>query len=40
MVCSGNVRITQLSGCHGDSGRPFVCKIGGRWELHGAVING
>merc|ERR1719495_924978 len=25
------------SGCHGDSGGPFVCKIGGRWELHGAV---
>ena len=39
-VCSGDGGITRLSGCHGDSGGPFVCKIGGRWELHGAVSHG
>ena len=40
MVCSGNGGRTRLSGCHGDSGGPFVCRIGGRWELHGAVSHG
>ena len=40
MICSGNGGITRLSGCHGDSGGPFVCRIGGRWELHGAVSHG
>merc|ERR1712002_1409001 len=28
---------TKLSGCHGDSGGPYVCKIGTNWELHGAL---
>ena len=40
MICSGHGGSTRVSGCHGDSGGPFVCKIGGRWELHGAVSHG
>ena len=40
MVCSGDGGESRRSGCHGDSGGPFVCKIGGRWELHGAVSHG
>ena len=40
MVCSGDGGNTRKSGCHGDSGGPFVCQIGGRWELHGAVSHG
>jgi len=40
MVCSGDGGTSRKSGCHGDSGGPFVCKIGGRWELHGAVSHG
>ena len=38
MICAG--RGPKISGCHGDSGGPFVCRIGGRWELHGAVSHG
>jgi len=37
MICGGDGGDTTLSGCHGDSGGPFVCKVDGRWELHGAV---
>jgi len=37
MVCSGDGGVSSKSGCHGDSGGPFVCKINGVWELHGAV---
>jgi len=40
MVCSGDGGESRRSGCHGDSGGPFVCKIGERWELHGAVSHG
>ena len=40
MVCSGDGGNTRKSGCHGDSGGPFVCQINGRWELHGAVSHG
>merc|ERR1712212_579967 len=40
MVCSGDGGSSRKSGCHGDSGGPFVCNIGGRWELHGAVSHG
>ena len=40
MVCSGDGGVSRKSGCHGDSGGPFVCNIGGRWELHGAVSHG
>ena len=37
MICGGDGGATKLSGCHGDSGGPFVCNVKGRWELHGAV---
>ncbi len=39
MVCAGHGGTTRVSGCHGDSGGPFVCQTGanGRWVLHGAV---
>jgi len=40
MVCSGDGGSSRRSGCHGDSGGPFVCQINGRWELHGAVSHG
>ena len=40
MICSGDGGETRKSGCHGDSGGPFVCHLNGRWELHGAVSHG
>jgi len=40
MICGGDGGTTSRSGCHGDSGGPFVCKVGGVWELHGAVSHG
>jgi len=40
MVCAGSGGSSRTSGCHGDSGGPFVCKVGGKWELHGAVSYG
>jgi len=40
MVCSGDGGSSRRSGCHGDSGGPFVCQLNGRWELHGAVSHG
>ena len=40
MVCAGFGPGNVRGGCHGDSGGPFVCNIGGRWELHGAVSHG
>ncbi len=38
MLCAG-VENTILSGCHGDSGGPYVClnADGKRYTLHGAV---
>lgn len=37
MLCAG-VSGTNLSGCHGDSGSPYVCQTaGGNWVLQGAV---
>jgi len=36
MICGARPG-TRTSGCHGDSGGPYVCKIGNNWELHGAV---
>ena len=36
MICAGNGPI--LSGCHGDSGGPYVCpNSAGRYVLQGAV---
>ena len=37
MICGGDGGKSIRSGCHGDSGGPFVCKVNGKWELHGAV---
>lgn len=37
MVCAGYGGNSVVSGCHGDSGGPFVCKESGRWVLRGAV---
>ena len=37
MICAGNGPGTIQSGCHGDSGGPFVCKKNGVWYLQGAV---
>jgi secreted trypsin-like serine protease len=37
MVCGGKSN-TLISGCHGDSGGPYVCKnSAGRWVLQGDV---
>jgi len=40
MICGGDGGSTRRSGCHGDSGGPYVCKVNGVWELHGAVSHG
>jgi len=40
MICGGDGGRSRRGGCHGDSGGPFVCNVGGRWELHGAVSHG
>jgi len=37
MVCAGYGGNAVISGCHGDSGGPFVCQESGRWVLRGAV---
>lgn len=37
MLCAGYGGNSVVSGCHGDSGGPFVCKEQGRWVLRGAV---
>ena len=39
MICAGYGRDSNVSGCHGDSGGPFVCeeKTTGRWTLRGTV---
>ncbi|XP_073238534.1 chymotrypsinogen B-like isoform X2 [Porites lutea] len=37
MICAGKEG-TNLSGCHGDSGGPYVCQsANGKWFLQGAV---
>ena len=37
MLCAGNQN-SRKSGCHGDSGGPFVCQDkSGTWYLHGIV---
>merc|ERR1712002_1408839 len=40
MICGGNAGKSTLSGCHGDSGGPFVCEKNGKWYLQGAVSHG
>jgi len=40
MVCAGSGGRSRKSGCHGDSGGPFVCQSGGTWYLTGAVSYG
>jgi len=40
MVCAGSGGSSRTSGCHGDSGGPFVCENGGKWYLTGAVSYG
>jgi len=40
MVCAGDGGKTVKSGCHGDSGGPFVCEVDGKWEVHGSVSHG
>ncbi|XP_065649075.1 trypsin isoform X2 [Hydra vulgaris] len=40
MLCAGDGGATRISGCHGDSGGPFVCNNGGKWFVHGAVSHG
>jgi len=40
MICGGSGGALRTSGCHGDSGGPFVCKVEGVWELHGDVSHG
>ena len=38
MICAGYSPGDRRSGCHGDSGGPFVCQgDDGRWVLQGAV---
>ena len=39
MLCAANTDVSaNQSGCHGDSGGPFVCQnSNGSWTLHGAV---
>ena len=38
MLCAGYGGNSSISGCHGDSGGPFVCQEdGGRWFLRGIV---
>ncbi|XP_066925213.1 chymotrypsin B-like [Clytia hemisphaerica] len=37
MICAGRGPRDATSGCHGDSGGPFVCKNNGRWVLYGSV---
>ena len=40
MICGGSGGKSVLSGCHGDSGGPYVCEDEGRWFLQGAVSHG
>ncbi|XP_066926615.1 chymotrypsinogen B-like [Clytia hemisphaerica] len=36
-LCSAGLQNTRMSGCHGDSGSPFVCYDGKHWELQGVM---
>lgn len=37
MLCAGYGGSSVISGCHGDSGGPFVCRERRLWVLRGAV---
>jgi len=37
MLCAGYGPNYPNSGCHGDSGGPFVCQDNGKWVLQGSV---
>jgi len=37
MLCAGQAPGTITSGCHGDSGGPYVCNKARKWVLTGAV---
>ncbi|XP_002164216.1 elastase-1 isoform X1 [Hydra vulgaris] len=37
MLCAGFENDNKVSGCHGDSGGPFVCKKKNSWVLHGVL---
>ena len=37
IICAGKRSSKGNTTCPGDSGGPYVCKVGGVWELHGVV---
>ena len=35
MICGGDPGKSQIGGCNGDSGGPYVCEKDGKWQVHG-----